>query len=414
MIPTRYREMLSAPGVARLLACGTLAKLPAGVDGLAIVLLVHQQHGSFALAGSAAGAYALGMGAGNPLQGRLWAKYGPFRVLVGFAAAYVVAVSAFIVCELADAPLIAGLGSACVVGAATPTIASGIRAALVSLLRGQEELQLTAYALNAVATELSAIAGPLLTAAATAVVSPAAALACSATIVLACTMMALRAIPVSAFRQQHRPAARGPTIVARDVGCLLMIMMLAGACLAATEIGLAGFASATGAPALAGVLIAAESVASLVAGLVYGARARAAGAMHVWLLGIWAIGTALLSLAGQALSMGLLLLLPGIAFAPMMTELNRLTGRVASGRSSVVLFTWTVTAWTLGASTGAAVAGGLLHASGWQSTLLAAAGAASIATACAWLSRPVPMPASELSADGQRPERDQRGTPEFS
>jgi MFS family permease len=66
-----YARILRAPGVATIVVATAIGRLPIGISGLAILLYVQEVHGSFAAAGVAAGALALGSAAGAPLQGRL-------------------------------------------------------------------------------------------------------------------------------------------------------------------------------------------------------------------------------------------------------------------------------------------------------------------------------------------------------
>ena len=67
----RYLEILRTPYVARLFGASLLARLPMGINGLAIVLLLRAETGSFGVAGATAGALALGSGLGAPAAGRL-------------------------------------------------------------------------------------------------------------------------------------------------------------------------------------------------------------------------------------------------------------------------------------------------------------------------------------------------------
>src|SRR5919107_185065 len=55
----RYLQILRTPHVARLFAASLLARLPIGINGLAIVLLLRAETGSFSVAGATAGAFAL-------------------------------------------------------------------------------------------------------------------------------------------------------------------------------------------------------------------------------------------------------------------------------------------------------------------------------------------------------------------
>src|SRR5688500_12589591 len=67
----QYLEILRPPHVLALFAASLPARLPLGINGLAIVLLVKAETGSFGAAGAAAGALALGSGLCAPLAARL-------------------------------------------------------------------------------------------------------------------------------------------------------------------------------------------------------------------------------------------------------------------------------------------------------------------------------------------------------
>ena len=66
-----YARILRTPGVAPVVFATLIGRLPIGISGLAILLYVREVTGSYAAAGAAAGALALGGGVGAPLQGRL-------------------------------------------------------------------------------------------------------------------------------------------------------------------------------------------------------------------------------------------------------------------------------------------------------------------------------------------------------
>src|SRR5215218_7967746 len=83
----RYLEILRTPHVGRLFAASLLARLPMGINGLAIVLLLRAETGSFGIAGATSGALALGSGAGAPLAGRMIDALGE-RVLLACAAVH--------------------------------------------------------------------------------------------------------------------------------------------------------------------------------------------------------------------------------------------------------------------------------------------------------------------------------------
>src|SRR5215217_4063854 len=66
-----YSRILRVPRMRSLLLTALVARLPIGINGLAVVLLLQEQRGSFGIAGLASGALALGNGLGTPLMARV-------------------------------------------------------------------------------------------------------------------------------------------------------------------------------------------------------------------------------------------------------------------------------------------------------------------------------------------------------
>src|SRR3954451_24225178 len=81
----RYDRILRAPDVMPLIDAALAARLPIGIDSIAIVLFLRERTGSYAAAGIVSAAFALGGGAGAPLSGRLIDRFGHRRVLVPLA-----------------------------------------------------------------------------------------------------------------------------------------------------------------------------------------------------------------------------------------------------------------------------------------------------------------------------------------
>ena len=65
----RLLEVGRTPHVAAAASASFVARLPRGMAALAIVLFVHQQTRSYAIAGGAAAALSIGDAVGSPLQG---------------------------------------------------------------------------------------------------------------------------------------------------------------------------------------------------------------------------------------------------------------------------------------------------------------------------------------------------------
>src|SRR5439155_7323812 len=83
----RYRAVMRMPHVARLLSTSLVARLPNGMSGLAILLLVTRHHG-YGRAGVVAGCYVAAAGLSNLLLSRAADRWGPRRILLPPASGY--------------------------------------------------------------------------------------------------------------------------------------------------------------------------------------------------------------------------------------------------------------------------------------------------------------------------------------
>src|SRR5918995_5608804 len=84
----RYRALFQVPHVRRLVLSGLLARLPMGMVGLALLLLVRERGGSYGAAGAVSGAYFVATAVGAPVAGRLVDRRGQARILLRRAATF--------------------------------------------------------------------------------------------------------------------------------------------------------------------------------------------------------------------------------------------------------------------------------------------------------------------------------------
>jgi MFS family permease len=374
----------------------TLARLPIGLNGLATILFVRAETGSFAVAGAAAGGLAIGTAAGAPFAARAVDRLGQ-RVLLGLAAAHAAGLLALVGLGVSGAP--AGvLVAVCVLtGALLPPTSSVMRALYPRLLAGEPELVRGAFALDAVLTETIFVAGPLLTAALVAVFSPQAALVLAAAAVVAGVSLFLVLMPSAEARGARtgkRPGGRLGALRSPGIRTLLISMLPVGFAFGALEVALPAFADDRGRPELSGVLIAIWSVASAGGGLVYGARAAHVRLARVHLVVALLLPLSLvpLALAGSVVSMALLVVPAGILIAPLIASRNELAGVVAPPDSETEAFTWPLTAMVAGVALGAATAGGIVEASGWRAAVVIAAGVAAVGAALSLARRSTLVP----------------------
>jgi MFS family permease len=73
----RYRAFFVLPDVVRMVAMAMLARMPLGMQSLALLLHVRDLTGSFATAGSSVGTYLAATAVTAPVVGRLVDRLGP-------------------------------------------------------------------------------------------------------------------------------------------------------------------------------------------------------------------------------------------------------------------------------------------------------------------------------------------------
>jgi MFS family permease len=373
-----YLTVWRLPSAPVLLIAGFAGRLPSAMVPLALLLMVQQASGSYAVAGAAAATLGVASAVMAPVLGRLADRRGPRGVLLGTAALYPVLLTAVVLAVLLGAPTAVVLAASAAAGAATPLVSGTVRA-LWS--RVDARVRPTAFALDATATELVFVVGPSLVAALAVLATPAVAVAVAGTLAVLGALgiagsAAMRAwVPVPAERTAMFATVRRPGMPR---------LLLSGAALmlgfGALEVAVPAFADGVGAPGLSGLLLAVWALGSTAGGLWFGARVLSMSLPRQYrllLLGV-TIGLAPLAWVSSPWALGVLLFLGGTAIAPTLTVQNTLVGSIAPEHATTEAFTWLSTI-TVGASAiGAALGGALIErpAGVPGSLMLACAGAA--------------------------------------
>ncbi|HYN16736.1 MAG TPA: MFS transporter, partial [Actinomycetes bacterium] len=374
-------DVLRRPFVARLLSSAVVGRMPTAMAGLAIVLLVREGGGSYAVAGLVAGTYAIALAVTSPLLGRLVDRVGQTRVLVGCAVTSGLSFAALAWAGRSASPVVLA-GLAALAGGSIPPVAACMRALWSDLLGPGGQLQ-AAFAVESTVQELIFVVGPPLVALLAAALSPAAAvLGTGALLLIGVGVFA--ATPASrAWRPQRRRAAdwagalRSPGIRA----VLATIVLLASA-FGTVEVTVVAGAEQLGSRTLAGPLLALWAVGSMAGGLAFGSRVTDRGPEQrlVPLLALVVAGIALLAVATGLAQLGAGMVLAGLGIAPAIACLYLLVDRLAPAGTVTEAFTWVTTAFSTGFAIGSALGGSLVHQVGVdRAFLVAAAGVAAAA-----------------------------------
>jgi MFS family permease len=393
----QYLQILRTPHVARLFAASLLARLPMGINGLAVVLLVKAEVGSFGAAGAAAGALALGSGLCAPLTARLIDALGA-RTLLVLATVSAAGLLALIALARAGAPTATLVGAAFVAGGSFPPTSSVLRAHYPRLFGDRPTLLQGAFALDSVLTESVFTVAPLLTAALVVAFEPAAALLVSGVAIVAGTFALVAALPPDdghAVEAADGPRSRLGALAVPGIRTLVGSMLPVGFAFGALEVALPAFADHEGRPELAGVLVALWALGSVAGGLTYGARPRrgSLASVHLRVALFLPLSFLPMALATSPAAMALLVIPAGVFIAPLIATRNELAGMVTPESARTEAYTWPLTALVAGIALGAATSGALADATSWQTAVLAAAIAGGVGAAVSTGRRATLVPA---------------------
>jgi MFS family permease len=380
-----------------MLALSVLARLPLGINALAIVLLMRHEGYSFGAAGAAAGAMAIGVGGSGPYISRLIDRHGQRPVLAPLALGHAVALTLIIVVALSHAPQGAVIATALLAGIAFPPIGAVMRPLWPRLLADRPELLTTAFALDAAIVELSFVAGPLITAVIVTVASPPFALAVSAISSVIGTLWLTSMPPSRAFQ----PEPQGErhflgALQSAGVRTLVAATLPVGFCFGAVEVTFPAFCEDVATRSTAGLLLAIWSFGSGVGGILYGARHWTLPAFRRYPRCALALPLGFLPLAfpSTVAVMAPFAFISGLSIAPLISTGSHVVGDIAPEGAVTEAYTWPITALVIGISLGNAAAGAIAGSSGWRESFVIAACAALVGAAIAVTQRRTLQPAS--------------------
>lgn len=385
MILRPYVRLFALPATRGSFIASALGRLPIGVTGLAILLLVQGASGSFARGGTAAACYVAGLSLVAPALGRVVDRRGPHRVLVGCAVLFPAMLALLVLgssrAELGSLAYVGAAGA----GATFPPITVCMRTYFRQVLV-DDALLAAAYSAESVLIEIIFILGPLLVALFVAAASPAMAVWFSAACGMGGTLVFLRSPALRSWRIEARTSRSllGP-LEDREFVRLVAVVLCFATAFGFLEIGLTAYAIERANAAYAGVLLGIMSAGSALGGLVYGSRpwhiplARQFAAA----LALTAGGLAVLALRWDPWALTAWSLIAGIAIAPALIIQSMLVTKTARPEHSTEAFTWTTSALLAGVGIGLAGGGAMLEHLPPSATLAAGAAASLIAAVAA-------------------------------
>jgi MFS family permease len=380
------RTVFRRPGVAPMMLAGILGRLPMGMVGLGLTLLIVSQADSYALAGAVAATMTISLAIIGPYNARLVDRIGQRRAIPLLLAVHV---SAYLLLAAAVSfswPTATWFLLAALAGSSAPNLGAMTRARWVGIARSGSERS-SAFAVESVADELSFVVGPVIASTLAIAVAP------TAPILVGMLALAIGGLWLAAQRRtapapggsSDAPRPKGHVVRTPGLGSLFLMMLAMGAMFGALHVSVVAYSQAT-APALTGVLLAAMSFGSLLSGIALGATTRRWTLTGQVRVGSVTLTAAILPLAfisapmvfaGMAFLLGLnfsVVMIGSFGLAERMTPRSRITEGLALMGSGL----------SLGMAAGTALAGVIIDTAGASPALGLAAVFATTAMVVFW------------------------------
>jgi MFS family permease len=375
-ILSQYVQLFREPDMRGTILASLVGRLPIGISGLALLLLVQAREASFIDAGLVTSAYLAGLAGIAPLVGRLIDRVGPRPVLLIAGLAYPLALFALVNALNRDAPLWLVTVLSFAAGATLPQVTTCMRTLYRRRLQ-DDSLLVTALSLDSVLIELVFIVGPMLVALFVATASPAVAVLfgalCAAMGAIFITRTpALRSWPIEPQQRHSLLGALQDSPFRR----LLAVLLGYAAVFGLVDIGAASYAHATGHPALAGVILGVMSIGSATGGLVYGSRPWHLPLTRQFALALIIMGASIVPLAviANPYLLSLAASISGVTMAPPLIIQSTIVAKTMRTSQMAEAFTWVTTAMLCGVGIGFACGGAVAEVRGAGAVFMLAAG----------------------------------------
>ena len=374
-IARKYVEFARRPHVSRLLLVAFLSRMPIGMVGFSMLMFLRESLGNFALAGLAVGVNFVSMAAAAPIQGRIIDRHGPERLLRVTSVVSPLALCGVMAATLTGMPFIAVALLAAAAGAFANPITTLTRTLWRHLFDDEEDRR-TAFAMDAVLIELNFTLGPAVVALVLALFGPTAAFALTIAVVAASAVIYVASGSLKLFKRVAATERHllGPLTEPRLIVVFIAMLGITTG-FGILEVGYPAFATFLGMGALAGVLLAINSLGSATGGALYGGLHFKAPIERQFALCMVLMAIPFGAHAAwlDPTFFGVLAFLSGALIAPTLTAHAVLVSRLAPPKYATEAFTWSSTFIVSGLGVGMAAGGALAEHAGLPAMFLAAA-----------------------------------------
>ena len=368
-IARKYVAFVRQPDVARLLAVALVTRMPIGMVGFAMLMFLRDALGNFALAGAAVGITFVSMAVAAPVQGRLIDRFGPKRLLSTTGVMQPLSLLGVLLSAHFHLPFAMTAACAAVAGIFASPITTLTRTIWRHRFDSEDDRR-TAFALDAVAIEINFTLGPAIIAGMLAFTSPTAAFALAIGVVAAAVGIYLASGTLKYFKRVVSAERHllGPLT---EVRLWLVFTATFGTAMALglLEVGYPAYATLLGVPALAGILLAINSLGSALGGALFGGLHLRAPIerQYATVLALMSVPLFLHAIFQQPFAFCVLAFVAGALIAPSITAQSVLVSRFAPAQYATEAFTWSSTFIVSGLGAGMAIGGAMVESTGLRS-----------------------------------------------
>ena len=362
-IARKYVAFVRQRDVGRILLVALVTRMPIGMVGFSMMMFLRESLGDFARAGAAVGINFLALATAAPIQGRLIDRIGPRPLLMVTGIVQPLALIGILLAAREHAPFAVLAACAAVAGAFASPITTITRTLWRHRFEGEEDRR-TAFALDAVAVEFNFTIGPALIALVLAAWGATAAFGVAIGSVVLAFVLYLASGTLKLFKRVHAEERHllGPLTEPR---LLLVFVATFGlsVCFGLIEVGYPAFATVAGTPAVAGLLLAINSVGSALGGTLYGGlhfRASVERQLSA-AMALMSIPLLLHALFQVPVVFAIVAFFAGALIAPSITAQSVLVSRFAPAKYATEAFTWSSTFIVSGIGAGMAIGGALVE-----------------------------------------------------
>ncbi len=359
-----YRTFIALPDVRATLVITFFSRLPVGMMGLSMVMFLRESLGNFKVAGIVLGVYFFAMAVAAPVQGRIIDRIGPMLPLKVTGIGEPLFFALFIVAVWQQWSIALIYASVIAMGIFSPPITVLTRTLWRHRFDADEDRRM-AFAVDAILMEINFTMGPAFIGILLAFANPRIAVI-AAWLALTISILAFMRSPALKYWKQEESATRhllGPLTDRRLILLFITVLGLATAC-GLLEVGYPAYSTWLAMPAFAGILLACNSLGSVVGGAIFGATKwhmplQRQFAMLLALFGTLMFLHLTVDARDAAWAFALVAFIAGAAISPAFASQALMVSRLAPAKYATEAFTWSGTFIVSGLGAGIALGGAL-------------------------------------------------------